>query len=176
MTRTRCVHTRSQPGITSMHFRTFICEELDDGMWIMREDPTVDCTTSTYRNMQAISAFGILVYIIGVPLMYVVIVRRYQPQLKIVQRLQTFIETRTSAEAFSADAETKRAEQAEMALMTGEEAQQRRAGACSTNRTQDFSNGCYRLPAKLRCSECEGPSVRPLHMQASPSPASRRTT
>ena len=79
------------PGVSGLQFRTFVCQELDDGTRFLREDPSVDCDTSAYESMKIIAAFGIALYTFGVPAMYVLVVHRYQLQLSYVRKVERFL-------------------------------------------------------------------------------------
>ena len=79
------------PGATAIQFRTFVCTELDDGTSFLRADPSVSCETTEYTFIQFVSALGLFVYVILVPLLYIFTVFRYRPQLKLVDRLERYL-------------------------------------------------------------------------------------
>ncbi len=74
---------------------------VDDGTSFLQDDPAVDCDTSEYWYLWTMSAFGVLLYCVCVPLMYILTVYRYEAQLLIIGRCQEFLERRSFAEHVS---------------------------------------------------------------------------
>jgi len=53
-------------------FQTFLCEDFDDGSSYLKADYSVSCNTSTYKIYRAYACCMLLVYPIGIPILYAV--------------------------------------------------------------------------------------------------------
>ncbi|CAN0099518.1 unnamed protein product [Ectocarpus sp. 12 AP-2014] len=55
---------------SSMVFQTFACEELDDGIEYLRADYRIKCDDSEHKDFEAYAGFMVMVYPLGIPLLY----------------------------------------------------------------------------------------------------------
>jgi len=69
------------PSLCATIFSSFICEEFDDGSSFLRADYSVDCDSSEYSSIFGLAAMMILVYPIGIPSMYLLMLWRNQEKL-----------------------------------------------------------------------------------------------
>ena len=65
------------PGTCSVIFATFGCDLLDDGSQFLAADFSIDCDSANHRLMEAYAGFMILIYPIGVPLLYAIAIRMH---------------------------------------------------------------------------------------------------
>eukprot|EP00903_Cladosiphon_okamuranus_P017291 g15933.t1 len=59
-------------SVSSMVFQTFACETLDDGNQYLRADYRIQCTDAKHRAFAVYAGVMILVYPVGIPLLYAV--------------------------------------------------------------------------------------------------------
>ncbi|CAN0437324.1 unnamed protein product [Ectocarpus sp. 12 AP-2014] len=57
-------------SVSSMVFQTFACETLDDGIEYLRADYRIHCTDAKHKIFEAYAGIMILVYPVGIPLLY----------------------------------------------------------------------------------------------------------
>ncbi len=57
-------------SVSSVLFKTFACEDLDDGKNYLRADYRVECDSPTHRNAQLYAGFMVVLYAIGIPALY----------------------------------------------------------------------------------------------------------
>ena len=79
------------PGVTAMIFAAFSCDEFDDQSRYLNADASIDCDTDDSAVMRWAASLMIIVYPICVPLLYLEVVRRHWPQLKMVKRVHEYI-------------------------------------------------------------------------------------
>lgn len=60
-------------SVSSTVFRMFACEHLDDGNYYLRSDYRIHCDTTKHRVLQLYAGFMILVYPVGIPMFYAVL-------------------------------------------------------------------------------------------------------
>ena len=61
--------------MSSTAFQAFSCEEFDDGSFL-RADFAVECFTPEHTQVRTLASFGILLYPIGISLLYAVLFRK----------------------------------------------------------------------------------------------------
>ena len=64
-------------------FRMFACEHLDDGNEYLRTDYRILCTDKNHRALQIYAGIMVLVYPVGIPLMYAILLYRLRGLLRI---------------------------------------------------------------------------------------------
>ena len=64
-------------------FRMFACEHLDDGNEYLRADYRILCTDKNHRALQIYAGIMVLVYPVGIPLMYAILLYRLRGLLRI---------------------------------------------------------------------------------------------
>lgn len=89
------------PSVTSIAFLTFVCSQYEDGSRFLGVDLSVDCDSPEYVELVLIAAAIIIVYAIGVPILYLYSVFTYRKPLQCVQQLQHFIERADAATKIS---------------------------------------------------------------------------
>lgn len=57
-------------SVSSVLFKTFACEDLDDGKNYLRADYRIECDSPNHRNAQWYAGFMIVLYAIGIPALY----------------------------------------------------------------------------------------------------------
>ena len=65
-------------SVSSTVFRMFACDPLDDGNTYLRADYRIICTDTKHKLHQAYAAVMIVVYPVGIPLLYAVLLFRYR--------------------------------------------------------------------------------------------------
>ena len=60
-------------SVSSMVFQTFACERLDDGIEYLRADYRIHCTDAKHKAFEVYAGFMVLVYPVGIPLLYAVL-------------------------------------------------------------------------------------------------------
>ena len=73
------------PGTSAAIFATFQCEELSDGTRWLRADLSIDCDSTVHVGFSIYAALMILVYPIGTPALYYVLLRRSRAALNQLQ-------------------------------------------------------------------------------------------
>ena len=73
------------PSTSASIFATFQCEELSDGTRWLRADLSIDCDSTTHTGFSVYAALMILVYPIGTPILYYVLLRRSRAALDQLQ-------------------------------------------------------------------------------------------
>lgn len=63
-------------SVSSTVFRTFACDDLDDGNRYLRADYRIICTDGKHRAFQAYAGMMILTFPVGIPLLYSVLLYR----------------------------------------------------------------------------------------------------
>ena len=81
------------PGVSSVIFSAFACKQFDDGTEWLSVDMSVNCATSHHQTTMGLAFLMILLYPVGVPLLYVYVTRVYIRHLRIVGHLQHFLKT-----------------------------------------------------------------------------------
>ena len=69
-------------SVSSSIFRMFACERLDDGKVYLRADYQILCTDNKHRTLQTYAGLMIVVYPMGIPLMYAILLYRLRGILK----------------------------------------------------------------------------------------------
>ena len=87
------------PSTSAAIFATFQCEELDDGTTWLRADLSIDCQSDKHSLFWGYAALMALIYPMGTPLLYYVMLRRCKPTLDKLQvnqalRIQLLTEVR----------------------------------------------------------------------------------
>eukprot|EP00752_Nemacystus_decipiens_P008185 g7321.t1 len=59
-------------AVSSTVFQTFACETLDDGVEYLRADYRIQCTDAKHKSFEVYAGFMILVYPLGIPLLYTI--------------------------------------------------------------------------------------------------------
>ena len=77
----RIPDVKQRPAI----FATFQCEELSDGTRWLRADLSIDCASTVHIGFSMYAALMILVYPIGTPAFYYVLLRRSRASLNQLQ-------------------------------------------------------------------------------------------
>ncbi|CAM9186739.1 unnamed protein product, partial [Laminaria digitata] len=62
--------------VSSTLFQMFACEQLDDGRNYLRADYRIECDLHRHRSLQVYAGFMILVYTVGIPLLYAILLCR----------------------------------------------------------------------------------------------------
>ncbi|CAN0242647.1 unnamed protein product, partial [Scytosiphon promiscuus] len=60
-------------SVSSMVFQTFACETLDDGIEYLRADYSIHCTDAKHVAFEVYAGIMILVYPVGIPLLYAIL-------------------------------------------------------------------------------------------------------
>ena len=60
-------------SVSSVVFQTFACETLDDGIEYLRADYRIHCTNAKHKAFQVYAGFMVVVYPLGIPLLYAVL-------------------------------------------------------------------------------------------------------
>lgn len=63
-------------SVSSAIFRTFACDELDDGTVYLRADYRIRCDSPRHKAFQMYAGFMIVVYPVGIPLFYAILLFR----------------------------------------------------------------------------------------------------
>ena len=58
------------PGVSGLQFRTFVCQELDDGTSWLRADLSIDCKSVTHTGFWWYAVIMVFIYPIGTPVLY----------------------------------------------------------------------------------------------------------
>ncbi|CAN0285491.1 unnamed protein product, partial [Hapterophycus canaliculatus] len=69
-------------SVSSILFRTFACEELADGIYYLRSDYRIECDSAKHRGFQAYAGLMMLLYTLGIPAFYSVLLYRDRDVLK----------------------------------------------------------------------------------------------
>eukprot|EP00953_Heterococcus_sp_UTEX-ZZ885_P030846 16257-Heterococcus_DN1.PRE.3 len=69
------------PGVSTSIFQAFSCEQFDDGSAWLRIDYSISCDASRYSGVVAYAATMMVIYPIGIPVMYFVILWRNRDML-----------------------------------------------------------------------------------------------
>ena len=64
------------PMVSSAAFRAFSCEEFDNGTWYLRADYSIECHTRRHAAAKDLALVGILLYPVGISLVYTVLLIR----------------------------------------------------------------------------------------------------
>ena len=62
------------PMVSSSAFRAFSCEDFDNGRSFLRADYAIECYTETYTRVELLAWLGILLYPVGVSVLYAVLI------------------------------------------------------------------------------------------------------
>lgn len=62
--------------VTSKLFQMFACDKLDDGRIYLRADYQIDCNSPAHKRFQIYAAWMIVVYTVGIPLLYGILLFR----------------------------------------------------------------------------------------------------
>ncbi|CAN0212045.1 unnamed protein product, partial [Hapterophycus canaliculatus] len=57
-------------SVSALLFKTFACEELDDGKNYLRADYRIECDSAKHRAFQVYGGFMIVLYTVGIPALY----------------------------------------------------------------------------------------------------------
>lgn len=63
-------------SVSSVLFQMFACERLEDQVYYLRADYSIDCESTRHSTLQVYSAFMISVYPLGIPLFFLVSLRK----------------------------------------------------------------------------------------------------
>ncbi|CAM9531970.1 unnamed protein product, partial [Laminaria digitata] len=69
-------------SVSSTVFRMFACETLDGGKEYLRADYTILCTGAKHKALQVYAGFMIVLYPIGIPVIYAIILYKHREVLK----------------------------------------------------------------------------------------------
>ena len=69
------------PMVSSAAFRAFSCEGFSNGRSFLRADYAIECGTADHRLVQSIAWLGILLYPVGISLVYAVLLLAARPAL-----------------------------------------------------------------------------------------------
>ena len=69
------------PMVSSAAFRAFSCEGFSDGRSFLRADYAIECGTADHRLVQSIAWLGILLYPVGISVVYAVLLLAARPAL-----------------------------------------------------------------------------------------------
>ena len=69
-------------SVSSSIFRMFACDRLDDGNVYLRADYQILCTGNKHRALQTYAGLMIVVYPVGIPLMYAILLYRLRGILR----------------------------------------------------------------------------------------------
>lgn len=69
------------PMVSSISFQAFSCEEFDNGKAFLVADFSVECDTSEHSKAKALAALGIMLYPVGISLLYCVLFRKARPAI-----------------------------------------------------------------------------------------------
>lgn len=69
-------------SVSSVLFQMFACDPLDDGKNYLRADYRIECDSSKHKNLQIYAGFMILLYPVGIPALYTVLLFRNREVLK----------------------------------------------------------------------------------------------
>ena len=69
------------PSTSAAIFATFQCEELEDGTSWLLADPSIDCQSRTHTFFWGYALLMVVVYPIGTPILYLVLLWRHKPRL-----------------------------------------------------------------------------------------------
>ncbi len=69
-------------SVSSVLFKTFACENLEDGKNYLRADYRIECDSSKHKAFMGYAGFMILLYTVGIPALYVVLLFRDSDVLK----------------------------------------------------------------------------------------------
>ena len=64
------------PMVSSAAFRVFSCEKFDTGVSYLRADYSLECDTSEHTRAKTLAVLGILIYPVGISLMYILLMLR----------------------------------------------------------------------------------------------------
>ena len=64
------------PMVSSAAFRVFSCEKFDTGVSYLRADYSLECDTSEHMRAKTLAVLGILIYPVGISLMYILLMLR----------------------------------------------------------------------------------------------------
>jgi hypothetical protein len=81
-------HLVADPGCCFTAFSTFICSTLDDGTRYLRRDAALDCDADAHKAMEGYSAVAILVWPIGMPLLYMIGFWKAWPMISQLRRAE----------------------------------------------------------------------------------------
>lgn len=70
-------------SVSAMIFRMFACEALDDEKTYLTADYRIECDSPKHRRLQIYSAFMVIIYPIGIPLLYAVLLFQSRADLKV---------------------------------------------------------------------------------------------
>ncbi|CAN0425996.1 unnamed protein product, partial [Ectocarpus sp. 12 AP-2014] len=65
-------------SVSSMVFKTFACDSLDDGNNYLRADYRMFCTTSKHLALQVYAGVMVIVYPVGIPLLYAILLFQHR--------------------------------------------------------------------------------------------------
>ena len=86
------------PSVSTSLFSYFICDKLDgsgeDGVQLLRVDYSITCGSADYTAFQPYTLFMIMVFPIGTPALYLVLMVMHRSQLARIQRAETRVEAR----------------------------------------------------------------------------------
>ena len=77
------------PSTSAAIFATFHCEELSDGTSWLRADLSIDCAGAAHAGFRVYAAAMILIYPLGTPVLYYLLLRRSRVALEIIRVNQT---------------------------------------------------------------------------------------
>ncbi|CAN0122023.1 unnamed protein product [Ectocarpus sp. 6 AP-2014] len=69
-------------SVSSTVFKTFACDELEDGKNYLRTDYRIECDSSKHKVFQVYAGFMILLYPLGIPMLYSIMLFRDREVLK----------------------------------------------------------------------------------------------
>ncbi|CAN0460998.1 unnamed protein product, partial [Scytosiphon promiscuus] len=69
-------------SVSSTVFRMFACETVDGGKEYLRADYTIECTTDKHKALQVYAWFMIMVYPVGIPVLYAIILFKHREVLQ----------------------------------------------------------------------------------------------
>jgi hypothetical protein len=77
------------PGVSTTVLRAFTCRPFSDGFGsYLKADLSIDCSSSTYNHVYGLAVFMTIVYPVGIPCVYMWLLRRYRHQQRQERRQQ----------------------------------------------------------------------------------------
>lgn len=87
---------------SSMVFKMFDCDSLDDGIRYLRADYSIDCDSERHQNLQIYAALMIVLYPVGIPASYTVLLYRNRHILQLKYRREDDVRVRSTSPLWEA--------------------------------------------------------------------------
>jgi len=95
------------PTASNTIFNTFNCESFDDGFTGLKSDFSIDCTSSEHKSYVLYAIFMVLVYPIGIPVMYIATMCFQHPRLTLKHEDYTELDHETAIDKRDKDLNLK---------------------------------------------------------------------